>query len=170
VSKLKKMTLYPRLIPFVGVEWVSPADLRLLGELSARPSPEDDGTLSFILTPRSVQVGNLGFMVMETGADYSGKVRQKILESWRSAGAGEALLSLIWSAQSQGMPKLILIKGGMFPEMREPASIGKIGKNPLSGKKVRSLLRSLKDIHEDTWPIEQLANTVEKYAKLSRQD
>jgi hypothetical protein len=168
VRKLKKMNLYPRLIPFVGVEWLSAGEMDLLGKLSTSVPQEDDGTLRFIVSPRVEKLGKVGFMIMETGADYSGKVRRKILDSWSTIGAGETLLSLIQAAQGQGMPKLVLTEGGMYPEEGSPSRIGKIGGGKIPRKKVKILLKSLKAIHEGTWPIEQLANTVEPYAKLTR--
>jgi hypothetical protein len=168
VGKMRKMTLYPKMVPSVGLEWLDPSDLELLGRLARAGLPPDDGLLESVVTPRVAELSGLGFVVLETGANYSGRVRRLILDRWADAGAGVGLLSMIAACQEQLMPRLSLERGGMVPELRSPARVGRVGVGKLTRREVRSLLESLKALHGEHWPLEQLANVVRPYARATR--
>lgn len=162
------MALYPRMVPSVGFGWISESDLALLGKLASELPAHCDGTLESVVTPRVSELVGVGFVVMETGAEFSGRVRRMILEQWKSAGAGEELLAVLRAAQVQLMPRVSFEEGGMVPESRKPASIGPIGRRRVPRKKVLDLLDSLRECHKNYWPLEQLANIVEPVARLTR--
>lgn len=168
MKQLKEMSLYPRLVPSVGLEWLDQSSLELLGRLCREEPAPDDGTLESVTSPRVSEMVGVGFVVLETGAQYSGKTRRQLLARWADAGAGESLLSMIFSAQKQRMSRLSFEKGGMVPDFRPPARIGKVGKGRLTRGEVRSLLESLRLCHREYWPLEQLANIVRPYAKATR--
>ena len=168
VREARKVTLYPKMVPSVGLEWLEPSDVELLGRLARAGLPPNDGLLESVVAPRVAELSGLGFVVLETGANYSGRVRRLILERWQDAGAGEGLLSMIAACQEQLMPRLSLEEGGMVPEFRKPSRIGRLGTGKLSRREVRSLLESLKALHGESWPLEQLANVVRPYARSTR--
>ncbi len=168
VEKLKKISLYPRLTPSVGTEWVEESDISMLERLALSEWQPEDGTIESIAYPRVSSLSSRGFLIWETGAQYSTKVQNMILDRWRAETASPCLLSMLGAAQRSHMPRLILERGGMIPGFCPPPKIGKIGSGKLRPSEVRSLLRSLKACYEDYWPVEQLANIVEPYAKKTR--
>lgn len=164
----KKMSLYPSLVPSVGIDMLDPSDLEVLRKLAHSAPPAADGTLGSVVAPRVAELSGVGFVILETGSQYSGKVRRMMLNNWAKAGAGEMLLTMLASCQSQLMPRLSIEKGGMVPDFKSPPKIGKLGTGKLSHREVRHLLESLKICHRDYWPIAQLANIVRPFAKATR--
>jgi hypothetical protein len=189
-------TLYPRLVVSVGWEFLESTDIHILEtlaqkfqktcapELSASDHPPDPPdplngletggdnefveSLDSILSPRVYGLGNRGYLLDQTGADYSLEVQSQILSRWIALRASKVFLGILKSAQLSLVPRIIFEPFGMYPQKGSPPIIGDIGKKKLSAKKVRRLLGSLKMAHEHYWPLDMLANIVEPYAKRTR--
>lgn len=172
---MASISLYPRLIPTVNISVLESGDVVMLETLCSRGYPnlvssEDLGLgldLDFVL-PRVSRLEGGRYVLEDTGSDYSWQVRNEVLLKWKSLRASSKFCDVLAAAQKAAMPQIIFSPNGMYPDMSEPASIGMIGKKKLSKKVVRNLLKSLKLVHEDLWPIEQLANVVEPVAKKTR--
>lgn len=165
---MKPLTLFPRLIPTVGLEFLEPSDVELLEKLSKAQPIKEDGTIETLIVPRALSVGTQGYLLAETGCDYDHRIGKKILKSWKTEGFSKTFLSILAAAAKQSMPKILFLKGGMIAEPRSPSKIGKLGKKGLKKKQSLKLLESLKLVYEDMWPIEQLASVVNPYLKKTR--
>jgi hypothetical protein len=170
---MQRYSLYPRLVVSVGIEFIDPRDIEVLEKLSkskdiSSTQHQDEISREFLLYPQVYALGDRGYLVNNTGADYSFEVQAQILLNWRNLGMGEGFLDIIRSSQLGFVPRIIFEKGGMYPEKVNPPQIGDIGKKALSKKAVRKLLSSLKMAHQHYWPIDMLANIVEPYAKKTR--
>lgn len=183
-------TLYPRLVVSVGWEFLEPTDTQLLETLAQKfqksCAPEDSvprqipdalepaggkevlESIDSILSLRVYGLGNRGYLLDQTGADYSLEVQSQILSRWEALRASKVFLGILKSAQLSLVPRIIFEPFGMYPQKGSPPTIGDIGKKKLSAKKVRKLLGSLKMAHEHYWPLDMLANIVEPYAKRTR--
>jgi hypothetical protein len=175
---MKSYSLYPRLVVSVGLEFLEPTDRDLLYKLS-RPCTEASAASGCGAALKSEDVDNLvglkvysigdnGYLLDQTGADYSEMVQSQILSRWASLRASEVFLGILRSAQVGLIPRIIFEVGGMYPEIGEPPRIGEIGKRRISKKRVRKLLESLRMAYEHYWPIAMLANIVEPAAKRTR--
>jgi hypothetical protein len=163
------LSLYPRLVPTVNLSILSDSDRSLLDSLSKGFSePGERGGWYLTPAPRVVRVGSDRFLLEDTGCDYSQHVRDQILLMWHCLRASSVLCDIIKAAQSSCMPQIIFSFDGMIPDQVKPATIGSIGRGKVGKKTVLGLLKSLKLVHEDLWPIEQLANVVEPVAAKTR--
>jgi hypothetical protein len=164
---IPQYTLYPRLVANIISSSLEETDLELLTALAQLPEAKEDGTIEDIVKPRAIRVGDRGYMVPETCCDYAGKMKKLVIERWAISGASGKFLGILRAAQRQMCRQFIVLDGGMIVEPRKPAKIGKIGKKGLGRKKTRRLLKTLKIMYEGDWPLEQLANVTESYAKLT---
>jgi len=160
------IVLFPKLISTVGLEWLSEADLDVLERLAelGETSENKDSPLK----PVVLRSGSNGYLLKGTGCEFSDEARSKILQTWKLLGVSNNLLALLRAAQKQLIERIFFENNGMVVEPRQVASIGKIGKKKLKRKKVRRLLQTLKLSYEQYWPIEQLANIIEPYARKTR--
>lgn len=165
---MNPITLYPRLVPNVALEFLDKQDLEVLERLSQAERPHDNGTIETVMIAKACRVGKNGFLIEDTGCDFAKTFRKMILAKWKEVGASEELISVIRAAQRQNCKLVIFSDDGMIPEPRRPAKLEKLGKHPLKKKTVRSLLESLSLMHRDLWPIEQLANVLNPALKESR--
>jgi hypothetical protein len=160
------LVLFPKLTATIGLEWLTEDDTNLLEKLAERgETPEHT---SNPLKPAVLRSGANGFLIKSTGCHFSDEARQKILQAWKMLGAGNNFCAILQAAQNQLIERIFFEEDGMIVEPRQAASIGKIGKKKLKRKSVRRLLQTLKLSYEQYWPIEQLANIVEPYARKTR--
>lgn len=171
---LDAYSIYPRLIPSVGTEFLDPRDLDILSEVSSKcaglsgVANVDLRARDYIISPRVYSLPTGGYLVDETACDYSLEVQTQLLLRWASLGVSRIFLGIMKAAQASVSPRLFFEPGSMYPDRYLPPKIGKIGKGSLSRKEVESLLKSLKLVHAEYWPVEMLANVLEPYAKKTR--
>lgn len=157
---MSKITLYPRLVPDVAINFLDKQDCAVLEALVQSEHPEDDGTIDAVMVAKVLKVGRDGFMIDDTGCDFAKPFRKLIVQKWREAGAGAGLISIIKAGQRQNAKQVLFTPGGMWPEPREATKLNKMGRETPKKKTVRKMLKSLVLMHNDLWPIEQLANVV----------
>lgn len=161
-----ELTLFPKLVASVGLDWLSTSDLELLDRLAENAGEERE-----TVEPPHSQIsrhGSSSYLLSDTGCHFSEEVRGRILDRWQLLGASGNLVAIVRAAQRQLIEKILFEEDGMVVEPRQPACIGKIGRKKLGKKAVRRLLKSLKISHEHYWPLEQTANIVEAYARKTR--
>lgn len=175
-------TLYPRLVVSVGLEFLEPVDRGVLVRLGDECSEKGQKlrgelevdklcsgeSLDSLVTPKVYVLGNGGFLINQTGADYALEVQGEILSRWVALGVSDTFLGIFKSAQVGLVPRIIFEPNGMYPEKGDPLQIGEIGKKRLSKKRVRKLLKSLRMAHQHYWPLDMLVNIVEPCAKKTR--
>lgn len=167
----KHITLYPHLAASINLDFLSQEDQDLLARLAAHNreiAEKQPEALQELFKPRVCQFAANCYQIESVGSHYADHIQAQILNNWRLAGASPNLLAILVAAQVQLMQRLIFSPNGMFPDIKKPAKIGKIGKKKLKGKEVITLLKSLKISHQHYWPLEQLANIVRPYAKKTR--
>jgi hypothetical protein len=161
-SKKLRYALYPRLCATVGAGFLEESDISLLDRLASDTAPRD-GTLSGIIRPAVGRVNNSEYLVRETCCNYDNATREALLAEWAKEGASLELIALLEAAQRQLCPQILILEEGMFVEQRKLTSMHKVGKRGLGRKASRKLLRDLREIYKNNWPIEQLAATVNSY-------
>jgi len=165
---MKTLTLYPRLVPNIELDFLGQSDMDLLERLSQAPAVRNDGTVEAVMHPKVFKTGAGGFLIEDTGCDFAQEFRELILQKWEQEGAGEELLGVLVAAHRQNCKQILFSLSGMWPEPRKPTKLAKLGKKFPKKKTVKRALEALCLMHSDLWPIEQLANTLNPCLKETR--
>ena len=154
--KPRKVVLFQRMAATVGTEWLAPEDLPLFKAHANKPQEEPQCRWGIDIAT----VGLDGFLIRATGYDLSDEYREKVLDAYRKAGFSQVVLDIIEAAQRQMVETIRFDPDGTILERRELPKLPKIGKRKLGKKAVKELLADLECLHDSSWPIEMLTNTL----------
>jgi hypothetical protein len=168
MTKKTALTLYPRLVPCVALDYLGEEETQVLGALSEKDMPKNDGTIEAVMSPSVSKIGRGGYLINDTGCDFAKPFGKLILQKWKQEGAGEKIIGVLKAAQKQNCKQVVFSADGMWPEPRKPVRLEKLGKKTPNAKSVRKMLESLILMHKDLWPIEQLANVLNPCLKKTR--